>query len=141
MKKSRFLLSLLCLMVSTIGWGREKSLAPWRDPAVNGVNCLPMRADYFAFQSGEEATTKEHSSRYLSLNGPWRFLWVRHAEDRPRDFGALRHGELHGYAYCTFSLNGKSLQDLFIYYSYGGCRLGRASVGSLARSCLPCSRG
>ena len=90
MKKSRFLLSLLCLMVSTMGWGREKSLAPWRDPAVNGVNRLPMRADYFAFQSGEEATTKEHSSCYLSLNGPWRFLWVRHAEDRPRDFGALR---------------------------------------------------
>ena len=90
MKKSRLLLSLLCLMVSTMGWGREKPLAPWRDPAVNGVNRLPMRADYFAFQSGEEATTKEHSSRYLSLNGPWRFLWVRHAEDRPRDFGALR---------------------------------------------------
>lgn len=45
--------------------GRE-----WQDPAVNEVNRLPMRA---SFEAGER----------MSLDGVWRFHWVRNASERP----------------------------------------------------------
>ena len=42
----------------------------WQDPAVNEVNRLPMRA---SFEAGER----------MSLDGVWRFHWVRNASERP----------------------------------------------------------
>lgn len=59
-------LAAVCSPLATVAQtGRE-----WQDPAVNEVNRLPMRA---SFEAGER----------MSLDGVWRFHWVRNASERP----------------------------------------------------------
>ncbi|AHF15475.1 glycoside hydrolase family 2 TIM barrel-domain containing protein [Niabella soli] len=57
-------------------------------PEVVGWNRMPMRANAFAFESRQLATTrkKEQSAWFISLNGNWRFNWVQNPNNRPRDF-------------------------------------------------------
>lgn len=60
----------------------------WQDPKVNQVNRLPMHANYFAFESGQAAKIADRtkSSNFLSLNGVWKFNWVKDCDMRPTDF-------------------------------------------------------
>jgi len=60
----------------------------WQDEKVTSVNREPMHATYFAFENRELATMgiKEHSNRFLSLNGMWKFKWVEKPADKPKDF-------------------------------------------------------
>ena len=46
---------------------------------------LPPRATYFGFESGG-IDVKENSKRFLSLNGPWKFNWVKDPKTRPTTF-------------------------------------------------------
>ena len=46
---------------------------------------LPPRATYFAFESAD-LKEKENSKRFLSLNGPWKFNWVKDPKTRPTTF-------------------------------------------------------
>ncbi|MGV3765617.1 MAG: glycoside hydrolase family 2 TIM barrel-domain containing protein [Chitinophagaceae bacterium] len=57
-------------------------------PEIVSVNRLPMRASAFAFENRELATQrkKESSANFLSLNGNWKFNWVRDPRQRPEDF-------------------------------------------------------
>ncbi|KAA6324903.1 Beta-galactosidase [termite gut metagenome] len=63
----------------------------WQNPEVNEINRLPMHAHYFAYESKEAAKdgNKEMSANYMSLNGVWKFNWVKDADARPTDFYAL----------------------------------------------------
>jgi len=58
------------------------------DHTVFGVNKLPPRADFFAFET--EAMARENnlikSDRFLSLNGEWKFQWVKSPKSRIKDF-------------------------------------------------------
>lgn len=60
----------------------------WQDPEVNAVNRAPMHTNFFAYESTEAATqaVKEKSSNFMSLNGTWKFFWVKNADARPTDF-------------------------------------------------------
>lgn len=59
----------------------------WLDPKVNSDNRMPRAADYFGYESLDKADGgKESSSRYMSLEGRWRFNFVRNAYDKPADF-------------------------------------------------------
>ena len=60
----------------------------WRNPEINAVNRAPMHANYFAYESAETAGKglKENSANFLSLNGTWKFNWVKDADMRPTDF-------------------------------------------------------
>ena len=60
----------------------------WRDPEVNAVNRAPMHANFFAFETAEVAAkdSKEQSQNFMTLNGPWKFFWVKNADARPTDF-------------------------------------------------------
>ena len=60
----------------------------WLDPEVNAVNRLPMHSNYFAYESAGMATKgqKELSANYQTLNGVWKFNWVKDADARPTDF-------------------------------------------------------
>lgn len=62
----------------------------WMDPGVNRVNALAPRASFFAFESEALAAKgdKTLSSRYLSLEGMWRFNFVKDHDKAPRDFFA-----------------------------------------------------
>ncbi|MDY8137968.1 glycoside hydrolase family 2 TIM barrel-domain containing protein [Aquimarina sp. 2201CG5-10] len=48
-------------------------------------NKLPPRATYFGFESSE-VLEKENSKRFLSLNGNWKFNWVKDPKHRPTTF-------------------------------------------------------
>ena len=60
----------------------------WQDPNTNRVNVEPTRAAFFAYESASLANrgNKAASSRYLSLEGKWKFKFVNDHNDRPADF-------------------------------------------------------
>ena len=93
------------------GLSEQASMA-WQDPTTNEINRAPMHTSYFAYKDAEEAASgrRESSSNYLSINGMWKFDWVRDADCRPLGFFAAGFDdkgwdempvpgiwELHGY--------------------------------------------
>jgi beta-galactosidase len=91
-KKIRlFLLALL----AANGIQAQNLETVWQDEKVSSVNREPMHATYFAFESRDLATmgVREHSERYLSLNGYWKFNWVERPADKPRDFFSLTYDD------------------------------------------------
>ncbi len=64
----------------------------WQNPLVNQQNREPRRAHFFAFESAEKAMTgdKAKSSRYLSMEGKWRFNFVKDHNLAPKDFFSLK---------------------------------------------------
>ena len=64
----------------------------WMDPAVNQVNREARRAAFFAFESADmaRANDKTKSSRYLSMEGKWRFNFVKDHNLAPKDFFSLK---------------------------------------------------
>ena len=58
------------------------------DPSIVEINKLPPRATIFNFESKNLAINDnpEHTQYYQSLNGIWKFNWVRNPDDRPLDF-------------------------------------------------------
>ena len=60
----------------------------WKNPEVNQQNREPRRANYFAYESRAlaEKGDKAASSRYLSMEGMWKFNFVKNYPDRPKDF-------------------------------------------------------
>ena len=65
-----------------------QTFTEWQDAGVNAVNRAPMHTDYFAYETPElaERGERESSAYYMSLNGLWKFHWVRHADARPTGF-------------------------------------------------------
>lgn len=60
----------------------------WQDESVNEVNRAPMHARFFAYENAEKAVSdiKENSKNFMSMNGDWKFFWVKNADQRPTDF-------------------------------------------------------
>ena len=48
-------------------------------------NKLPPRASFFAFET-DNISEKENSTRFLSLNGDWKFHWTKNPQKRPTTF-------------------------------------------------------
>ena len=57
---------------------------PWMDLQVNEINRLPVHTSFIAHDVN--AVTM---SRYLSLDGNWKFHWVANLDERPTDFWRL----------------------------------------------------
>ena len=76
------------------------------NPEVNAVNRAPMHTNYFAYESADAAArgAKEHSSNYMTLNGIWKFFWVKNADARPTDFwkwgSTTRDGAIWPFPVC-----------------------------------------
>ena len=62
----------------------------WLDPEVNSENEKPDVADYFAYENPELASIgeKSQSSRFMSIEGNWKFNFVKNAYDKPENFFA-----------------------------------------------------
>lgn len=60
----------------------------WLDPNVNEINRAPMHTSFFAYENEQLAINgqKEASVNFLTLNGTWKFNWVKDADMRPLDF-------------------------------------------------------
>ena len=79
----------LCLATLALGLtAGAQTFTEWQDPKVNAVNRAPMHTHYFAYES-EAAALKgcpESSANYLTVNGTWKFNWVRNADQKPTGF-------------------------------------------------------
>lgn len=67
---------------------QAQTFKEWQDPEVNAVNRAPMHTNFFAYESMDAAAQaiKEHSNNFMTLNGNWKFFWVKNADARPTDF-------------------------------------------------------
>ena len=64
-----------------------QKLPVWQDPNVNEQNREVRRADFFAFESLDKAKgDKTASERFLSMEGNWKFNFVKDHQDAPKDF-------------------------------------------------------
>ncbi len=80
----RIFASLLASML--VCSASAQTLKEWQDPTINQVNRLPMHVTFFAYDNDDVIGVQNVSNNYLSLNGNWKFNWVRNASDRPTDF-------------------------------------------------------
>ena len=64
----------------------------WRNPQVNQVNRVERRADFFAYENRQvaEMGVKSRSARFLSMEGKWRFNFVKDHQQAPKDFYSLK---------------------------------------------------
>ena len=83
------MLAMVCSAALSMSAQNQKEA--WLNPLVNRVNVEPSRADFFAFETTNKAAKgdKTQSSRYLSLEGQWKFNFVKNHQDRPAGFYAL----------------------------------------------------
>ena len=77
---------LLLCMVVIAGLGQNQSYH--ENHEIFGINKETPHAQLFPFENEKAALLgeKECSQRYQSLNGFWKFHWVRNPADRPIDF-------------------------------------------------------
>ena len=83
----RQFLLLLFLWVCSNGYAQTLD-SIFENPAVQEINRMPMRASYFPFEEISKAKNSlpSNSTRYLSLNGEWSFLWKNDYKQLPKDF-------------------------------------------------------
>lgn len=69
-------------------FSQAQTFNEWQNPETNAVNRAPMHTNYFAYESAEAAGKgiKEASDNFMTLNGTWKFNWVKSADARPVDF-------------------------------------------------------
>ena len=84
MKKYVFLGLAGCALLSA----NAQTFKEWQDESVNEVNRAAMHTHFFAYENAEKATSdiKENSKNFMSMNGSWKFFWVKNADQRPTDF-------------------------------------------------------
>ena len=81
----KLLMLMTCMAAMAI---HAQNTPVWKDPAVNQVNREARRASYFAFEDAGKAKSndKTKSGRYLSMEGKWRFNFVKDHSDAPKGF-------------------------------------------------------
>ncbi|MEO6135743.1 MAG: glycoside hydrolase family 2 TIM barrel-domain containing protein, partial [Ginsengibacter sp.] len=79
---------LAILFFSFLTAGSQSLPTELQTPEIVSVNRMPMRASAFAFETKDLALQyeKEKSNFFLSLNGDWKFNWVKDPRKRPTDF-------------------------------------------------------
>ena len=70
----------VCLMM-TLGLAAQPAGDEWMNLQVNEINRLPVHTSFLAYDAAPN-----ESSRYLSLDGDWKFHWVANLDERPTDF-------------------------------------------------------
>jgi beta-galactosidase len=83
-----YILLLLLFLWSCSPYSRIQRQDLHRDHTVFGVNKLPPRADFFAYESARlaEVNIPDSSLRCLSLNGSWKFHWTPSPRTRMKRF-------------------------------------------------------
>lgn len=108
----------LCLaMLSMSSGALAQSESRWQNVNINQQNREPRRANFFAFENLEKAQSfdKKKSANYLSMEGMWKFNFVKDHNKRPANFFALKYDdsqwkdfpvpglfELNGYGDATY---------------------------------------
>ena len=85
----KLLLTIAC-MAMAVAYAADKTPV-WKDPYVNQQNREARRADFFAFENLDKAKGDKYlSARYLSMEGLWKFNFVKDRQNAPKDFFALK---------------------------------------------------
>ena len=108
----------LCLAMLSMSSGvLAQSESRWQNVNINQQNREPRRANFFAFENLEKAQSfdKKKSANYLSMEGMWKFNFVKDHNKRPANFFALKYDdsqwkdfpvpglfELNGYGDATY---------------------------------------
>ena len=89
--KLHFFICAIALAITTVFAQKNE----WKDPKINHINRAPMHTNYFAYESEKAAkeNIRENSDNFLSLNGPWRFFWVKNADERPVEFYKINYDD------------------------------------------------
>ncbi len=74
------ILTIICLLLALCA-NAQLVGEPWMDLQVNEINRLPVHTSFTAYDIGST-----QASRYLSLDGEWKFHWVANLDQRPTDF-------------------------------------------------------
>ncbi len=82
------LLILLILIVDASFLTAQNQLPDWENPKMISQNKEATHATFIPFMTVDEALTQKRNQSvyYKSLNGTWKFNWVRKPADRPMDF-------------------------------------------------------
>ena len=87
----QLLLTLICLAATS---AYAQNTPVWQDPNVNQQNREARRAHFFAFENADKAKgDKTQSERYLSMEGTWKFCFVKNHQDAPKDFFSLKYDD------------------------------------------------
>ena len=91
MKKYVFLGLAGCALLSA----NAQTFKEWQDESVNEVNRAAMHTHFFAYENAEKAGSdvKENSKNFMSMNGSWKFFWVKNADQRPTDFWRVGYND------------------------------------------------
>ena len=85
---------LLCMVCGVFTMASAQKAPVWKDAGVNQQNREPRRAHFFAFESEDKAKgDKEASERFLSMEGKWKFNFVKNHQDAPKGFFALKYDD------------------------------------------------
>ena len=87
---------LLLAMMSMAVMGVAAQQTPeWKNPQVNQMNREARRAHFFAYETQELAAkaNKQQSERFLSMEGMWRFCFVKDHQLAPKDFFTLKYDD------------------------------------------------
>ncbi len=85
---------LLCMVCGVVTMASAQKAPVWKDAGVNQQNREPRRAHFFAFESEDKAKgDKEASERFLSMEGKWKFNFVKNHQDAPKGFYALKYDD------------------------------------------------
>lgn len=86
----------LCLaMLSMSSGALAQSESRWQNVNINQQNREHRRANFFAFENLEKAQSfdKKKSANYLSMEGMWKFNFVKDHNKRPANFFALKYDD------------------------------------------------
>ena len=85
---------LLCMVCGVFTMASAQKAPVWKDASVNQQNREPRRAHFFGFESEDKAKgDKEASERFLSMEGKWKFNFVKNHQDAPQGFYALKYDD------------------------------------------------
>ena len=85
---------LLCMVCGAFTMASAQKAPVWKDAGVNQQNREPRRAHFFGFESEDKAKgDKEASERFLSMEGKWKFNFVKNHQDAPKGFYALKYDD------------------------------------------------
>ena len=108
----------LCLALLSVGNGvAAQNESRWHNVDINQQNREPRRAAFFAYETLDKAQSfdKRKSVNYLSMEGMWKFNFVKDYNKRPAKFFAANYDdsewkdfpvpglfELNGYGDATY---------------------------------------
>ena len=86
----------LCLAMLSISSGvAAQSESRWQNVNINQQNREPRRASFFAYENLDKAQNfdKKKSANYLSMEGMWKFNFVKDHNKRPANFFAVKYDD------------------------------------------------